>query len=264
MDATSAPELFTRQAEISLVTAPWHAAANFRRRPFDRGFTLVELLVVVSIMTILASMLLVIIGKTKDKAKRTVCLNNLKQINLYVRLYSDDFNDTAPKVSWTTNSADMYLDGQTGFKRLLELRGLSNLFACPADTFYHSFDGSPNAGRVNQPLRDQPIADFTSYGLNGGQMTIFGTNTPGIGGQKLASVMKPVRTVLVAEMPAFFPWSWHQPHRDTAPFNDAKNMMSFVDGHVSYVPIYWNSQKPFLFTLQYDPPQGYDYQWSEK
>ena len=39
--------------------------------------------------------------------------------------------------------------------------------------------------------------------------------------------------------------------------------MSFVDGHVSYIKIYWNgSQGGDGFSAFYEPPAGYEYKWS--
>jgi prepilin-type processing-associated H-X9-DG protein len=115
-------------------------------------------------------------------------------------------------------------------------------------------------------------AKFTraSYVFNGGD-NIFRTsgaisyNRPGLAGVRLSSVIHPGRTLLVAEASALAPWSWHEPSPRLL-FNDAKNMVSFVDGHVSYIKSYWNST-PYpggglSFALAYDPPEGYDYQWS--
>jgi prepilin-type N-terminal cleavage/methylation domain-containing protein len=68
------------------------------RRP-SRAFTLIELLVVIAIIAILAAILFPVFAKARKSSNRTVCLNNVKQLNLALRMYAGDNNDTLP-VHW--------------------------------------------------------------------------------------------------------------------------------------------------------------------
>lgn len=59
-------------------------------------FTLIELLFVIAIISILASLLLPALGKAKNKSKEIICRGNLKQIGLATHMYIGDFNDNFP------------------------------------------------------------------------------------------------------------------------------------------------------------------------
>jgi prepilin-type N-terminal cleavage/methylation domain-containing protein len=61
-----------------------------------RGFTLNELLVVISTIGLVVALLLPALSAAKRNAKRSSCLNNLRQINFALRLYSDDASDIVP------------------------------------------------------------------------------------------------------------------------------------------------------------------------
>jgi len=243
-----------------------------------KGFTLIELLVVIAIMAILAALLLPVSSQAKAKAQRATCMNNLRQINLGIRMYSDDSNDASPSpgpAAAPTNFATLYSAYKQLMKNYVGVNGTAaprdKLFTCPADTFYpnHIFtDDDAPTEYVQKGLYAEPYVDFSSYSFNGGdgRTEPVGTNgvtinRPGLGQVKLSAVKHPARTALIAEAAAFAPWSWHEPSSRLI-FNDAKNAVSFVDGHVSYIKIFKDDEPRKGLAIFYNPPATYDYQWT--
>ncbi len=64
---------------------------NTSRR--NRGFTIIELLVVVAIIALLVGMLLPAIGKARDTARVNVSKNNLRQVGIALKTYAADWGD---------------------------------------------------------------------------------------------------------------------------------------------------------------------------
>ncbi len=87
--------------------APWNPARISSHRPGlpsakrppigpGRAFTLVELLVVITIISILAALLMPALARVMETARQTSCMNNLRQCGLYTQVYNDQFSGFFP------------------------------------------------------------------------------------------------------------------------------------------------------------------------
>ncbi len=114
-------------------------------RPAVRGFSLIELLVVVAIVAIFLALLLPALNQAKSKGKTIACLGQLKQFSAAAQMYSGDNNGflvlnptTAETNGWGGgNMQDATQATNTTMLRqgkLFPYLGRIELFHCPADT----------------------------------------------------------------------------------------------------------------------------------
>ncbi len=211
--------------------------------PMNGGFTLVELLVGIAVIGILAGMLLPALSRAKSSAKRATCLNNVRQINMAVRMYADDHGD---EVGYSSNVYYAYKDFVAPYLGLTA-NSMSNalVFVCPADNSFHTMALTHNSSYgFNGAVRDAEPDDF------------------GMAQRRLATVRDPVRSALDGEISGGMGTSWHDP-TPAGQHNNAPSVGGFADGHANYVKIYWNGINGVAgFPFYYEPPPGYEYKWS--
>jgi prepilin-type processing-associated H-X9-DG protein len=207
-----------------------------RVRPLPRplaagGFSLVEILVSLGIVTLLASLLLPAMKSARESSHTASCASNLSQIGKGLLAFAADNDGTLPPASDSTKNwpASTFMVQINPY--------LGNL---PTSTFQQQlkacFDGVFRCrGKKDWSLAGPTDRQRTSYGMN-----TFDANAVPSVGKKLAAIEFPSKTLLVADVQMDGFWALRNAHymyRDFQALRHQKrDNILFCDGHVEALP----------------------------
>ena len=109
------------------------------------GFTIIELLTVISLISLLAALLFPVFAQAREKARQTACLSNLQQLGTAIALYAQDYDDHYPTACDTPDGMTfLQTPADEDIPALKNLRPLKEVLTpytkngeiwhCPSDT----------------------------------------------------------------------------------------------------------------------------------
>jgi prepilin-type N-terminal cleavage/methylation domain-containing protein/prepilin-type processing-associated H-X9-DG protein len=135
------------------------------------GFTLVELLVVISIIAILMAVLIPALSKAREQAKKVVCANNLKTMALGDQMYANDCDDYhVPILNGRSQNDWMWFQNPL-FMRMIAMKGRKNTEASQgytADTLPKDYKCPSDKRTIGNGglLKQANVIQGVSYGMN--------------------------------------------------------------------------------------------------
>jgi prepilin-type N-terminal cleavage/methylation domain-containing protein/prepilin-type processing-associated H-X9-DG protein len=214
-------------------------------------FTLVELLVVITIISILASLLLPVLARARDSARQIACASNIKQVGLGLRCYSDDCNDWLPSPYWgfAASLPGGYRSWFWTSKLVLGNYVTAELYYCPASDarVKTSLNGGLLSGNAYRTV---------SYGTN---MVFYYPHSPMYSCYtRWSNIVRPTQTVLVGDRTNEYDYTPEHIADGTSNYLYG-NFMNFNPFTGSYMPHFrHNGRANFMFADSHIGTLGWD------
>ena len=127
------------------------------------GFTLIEVLVVICIIAILASMLFPVFVSSRAAARKAVCQSNLRQLYDAFQLYACDWDDALPSPGGQSDDLTCWSqEGRRGIDPYLGCQhlGAKSVYCCPSYAGEFRTQWSPRTYGMNSFLREPPDIQY--------------------------------------------------------------------------------------------------------
>ncbi len=158
------------------------------------GFTLIELLVVIAIIAILAAILFPVFARAREKARQSTCTSNLKQIDLGLLMYAQDYDERFPRLYSYENSSTELRWWEDKVQPYINNWQVT---LCPSSTVYtYTYRRPPEGPNPLQFTYDcNAMYGYTGAGTGG-----WGTGGPMNNAPiKMGEIRKPAECILVCE-----------------------------------------------------------------
>ncbi|MCL5104201.1 MAG: prepilin-type N-terminal cleavage/methylation domain-containing protein [Armatimonadetes bacterium] len=162
------------------------------------GFTILELLLVLSALAIIMSMILSMFGRARDMSYRAQCASNLRQLACAFTLYSYDWNGYWPCPGGLVGDRSYWSQsGNGGIQSYLRQQGTRSVWCCPLMPDWKS-KYPPRSYTMNSYLREDYL----------GRSDIeYPTCVKFLSGIRIGRILQPQRTILLFEgLP--LAWAW--------------------------------------------------------
>lgn len=191
-----------------------HPKLNRQTRLASRGFTLVELLVVIAVIAVLVALLFPVLLRARASARQSACVNNVRQIGLGILLYTQDYDERYPpyfdRIIGNSCTGKLQFIGASKYwpelvgpyvQKIMRrspktnqarIQDLPQVFICPETTGSQQETGTYQLGNISSYGISDDLVDWWAPGHCGNHVS-----------HAITDVVAPAQCLMLAET-----WDW--------------------------------------------------------